>query len=140
MTLGGVFRGAVVALGATIGLFVASRAAADEPRAAGAPDAAFFAPGARLSDPLPTFRDLELSAAASSGLPLRTRPLPSLPGRAGASLPLEIQRSQGVPLYGLLAGRALLAALDAGEVLPAAASPWFDGNPDRMVAGIEFSF
>ncbi len=68
--------------------------------------------------------------------PLRRTPLPRGPDPIHPGEPLRA----GAPLYGLLAGHALLSALQLGGSLPAGATPWFDGDARRMTAGIEFSF
>ena len=142
MTLGGVIHRAVIlgCTGLALGAAAALPAAAEEAGAAGAPGPRFFAPGARLGDPLPTFQDPPASPERRLAAPPPRTLLPSLAHRAGDGLPLAARRPDGLPLYGMLAGRALLSALDAGDVLPEAATPWFDGDVDRMVAGFEFSF
>jgi hypothetical protein len=68
---------------------------------------------------------------------LRTTPLAF---RAGELREPAGELPHGPALYGVLAGRALLSALALGGKLPLDASPWFDGNPDQMTAGFEFSF
>ena len=140
MTLGGVIYRTLILGSASLALLGALSAAAQESGAAGAPGSDFFAPGARLGDPLPTFRDPLPSSSRNLPLPRPLMLLPSLAHRAGEGLPFPGRPPESVPLYGLLAGRALLSALDAGDLLPGAASPWFDGDADRMVAGFEFSF
>lgn len=140
MALGGVIHRALLAGGASLALLGAAPGAAQEPGVAGAPDADFFEPGARLHEPLPTFADPG-DVPQEDRVALRPRfRLPTLAHRAGEGLPLPGRSPGGVPLYGMLAGRALLSALDAGDVLPDAATPWFEGDADRMVAGFEFSF
>ena len=140
MALGGVLRRGLLAGIAGLALWAASPAAGQERGAAGAPGPTFFAPGARVSEPLPTFRDAPVAEGARASSPWRPVRLPSLAHRAGEGLPLPGHRPDGVPLYGVLAGRALVSALHAGDLLPEATTPWFDGDADRLVAGFEFSF
>lgn len=76
------------------------------------------------------------TAASAPAAPMSRSRLPRLhdPIRPDAAL------RPGAPLYGLLAGHALLSALQLGGGLPGGAAPWFDGDARRMTAGIEFSF
>jgi hypothetical protein len=62
------------------------------------------------------------------------------PFRAWETIPSQGDLRGGAPLYGVLAGRALLSALALHGDLPGHATPWFDGDADRMIAGVEFSF
>jgi hypothetical protein len=63
-------------------------------------------------------------------LPYRVSDTSLPPGSAGSA----------APLYGVLAGRALLSAFHAQGALPGGATPWVDGDAHRMIAGFEFSF
>ncbi len=70
----------------------------------------------------------------------RLRRATPLAFRAGEFREPGIAPSGGPALYGVLAGRVLLSALALSGTLPLDASPWFDGDPDQMTAGFEFSF
>lgn len=88
-----------------------------------------FGPDGGLSATLPL--------AAQSPRALR----PSLwPKRPGEVAPPPGERLGGAPLYGLLAGQALLSALHLRGNLPDQVAPWFDGDADHLIAGIELSF
>lgn len=81
----------------------------------------------------------------AEGLPLRApgalAPQPrTRPFRAWETIPSQGELRGGAPLYGVLAGRALLSALALQGKLPAHATPFFDGDADHLLAGVEFSF
>ncbi|MCC6641563.1 MAG: hypothetical protein IT386_10425 [Deltaproteobacteria bacterium] len=67
------------------------------------------------------------------------RPGPA-PVRRDDVLALAASNHGGAPLYGVLAGQALLSALHLHGDLPEHMLPWFDADPDRMIAGFELSF
>ena len=67
------------------------------------------------------------------------RPGPG-PARGEDVLSAAATRHGGAPLYGVLAGQALLSALHLHGDLPAHMTPWFDADRDRMLAGFELSF
>jgi hypothetical protein len=88
-----------------------------------------FGPDGGLSATLPL--------AAQTPRALRPSPWPKRPGELG---PPPGERLGGAPLYGLLAGQALLSALHLRGNLPDQVAPWFDGDADHLIAGIELSF
>lgn len=98
-------------------------------------------PGASLGLPAFPFPVVSDDGAEGAGArELRARRAAPRPFRAGEALPLGLRSPGGPSLYGVLAGRALASALHLHGSLPAGASPWFDGDPERMVAGFELSF
>lgn len=94
------------------------------PRAGSLGDAAFLGMGA------PSLRGAP---------PWLLRPGPP-PARGDDLFRAAASKHGGAPLYGVLAGQALLSTLHLHGDLPDHMTPWFDVDPERMTAGFELSF